>query len=165
MKIHVLQIAAALAVSGLAACGGSPATPAAPTAAPPPMANKLIVYGDTVLFGGKDVPDSCTEKSRFKHGESVGFRMTAVDPLTGKVQDDAKITIHLTIGGKAVDVPMKFRGTGPNPHPGMWTGKWVVPNDAPTGIVKFVADATDKAGRSGEFQPFQVDASELAVVQ
>ncbi len=165
MKIRVLQIAAALAVSSLAACGGSPVAPAAPTAAPPAMANKLIVYGDTVLFGTKGTPDLCAEKSRYKHGEAVGFRMTAVDPLSGKVEDDATIVIHVTVGGKTSDVPMKYRGTGSNPHPGMWTGKWVVPDDAPTGIVKYVADATDKNGRTGEFQPFQVDSSELTVVQ
>ena len=168
MKKRALLFVLAFAMSSLAACGGAPPQPTAtlaPTATPPPMTNKLIVYGDTVFFAGKDNPDTCIEKSRYKHGEAVGFRMTAIDPLSGKVQEDATLVAHVTYSGKTIDVPMKFRGTGPNPHPGMWTGKWVVPDDAPTGIVKYVVSATDKQGRTGEFQPFNVDASQLAVVQ
>ncbi len=165
MNKRALGFVLALAMTGLAACGSASAPTPVPTATPSPMANKLIVYGDTVYFAGKTDPNTCVEQSRYKSGQAVGFRMTAIDPVTGKVDDAATLVVHVTFGGKTVDVPMNYRGTGANPHPGMWTGKWVVPNDAPTGIVKYVVSATDKQGRTGEFQPFNVDASELAVVK
>ncbi len=119
--------ALALVLMLMAACStAAPAAPAAtappppPTPTPPPMANKLIVYGDTVFFVGKTDPDSCIEKSRYTHGQPVGFRMTAIDPMTGKVADSAALTVTVTYGGKTEDVPMRYRGTGDNPHPGMW---------------------------------------------
>ncbi len=166
MKKLLLLFVLVLAMGAIAACSAPAPTPAPPpaTATPPPMANKLIIYGDTVSFAGKDDPNSCTLKSRYKHGEAVGFRMTAEDPLSGKVVDTAKLIVHVTISGKTTDVPMLYRGTGTNPHPGMWTAKWVVPNDAPVGVVQYTVTATDTQGQSGEYKPFQVEASELAVV-
>ncbi|MCL4486655.1 MAG: hypothetical protein M1570_00810 [Chloroflexi bacterium] len=166
MKYLLLSFALVLAVAAVAGCAGPAPTPAPPpaTATPPAMANKLIVFGDTVSFSGKDDPNSCTLKSRFKRGDAVGFRMTAEDPLSGKLVDTAKLVVHVTVGGKSADVPMLYRGTGANPHPGMWTAKWIVPSDAPTGVVQYTVTATDDQGQSGEYKPFQVEASELAVV-
>ena len=129
------------------------------------MADKLIVYGDTVYFVGGDDPNSCIEKSRYTHGQPVGFRMTAIDPMTGDYIESGEVVVHLTYGGKTEDVPMRYRGSGEHPHPGMWTAKWVVPDDAPTGIVEYTVTATDDQGRTGEFKPFEVDSSKLAVVE
>lgn len=171
LRFIVLLALVAVLVPLIAACGSEPASapvptvPPPPTAPPPPMANKLILYGDLTSFAGKGVPDSCTLKSRYHPGENVGFRMTAVDPLTGKVVDTAELVVHITFGGKTVDVPMRYRGTGQNPHPGMWTGKWVVPKDAPAGVVQYTVTGKDATGRTGEFKPFQVEASELTIVQ
>jgi hypothetical protein len=150
-----------------AACGEAPkATPTgvpAPAAQPTaiPMADKLVLYGDMVLFGGSDNPDTCTGRTRFKRGESVGFRMTAIYPLSGQVADTAELTVKLANGDT---VSMNFRGTGPNPHPGMWTGKWVVPASAPLGIMRYTVEAKDKEERTGTFAPFNVDASQLTIV-
>jgi hypothetical protein len=41
----------------------------------------------------------------------------------------------------------------------------VVPQDTPVGIVRFNVTATDKYGRSGEFKPFEVQASQLTIVE
>lgn len=163
-------LALTLATPFVAACGAATQS-AAPTVAPPapvvvqptpvPMANKLVVYGDTVLFADGTNPDVCTAKSRFKRGESVGFRMTAIYPLTGQVADTADLNVKLATGDA---VPMRYRGDPPNPHPGMWTGKWVVPDSAPLGVMKFTVEAKDKEGHTGTYTPFDVAASMLTIV-
>jgi hypothetical protein len=128
-------------------------------------ANTLIVYGDTVLFGEANDPDTCIVRSRYKAGESVGFRMTALDPQTGKYDDGAEMTVTVNYGGKTEDISMRYRGSGSNAHPGMWTGKWAVPDDAPVGVVKYTVVAKDPAGRSGTWQPFNVEQSMLTIVK
>ncbi len=130
-----------------------------------PMANKLIIYGDIAWFAGKEEPLNCILKSRYKHGEGVGFRITVIDPLTGKFVESAEAVVHLSYGGKKEDVPMRYRGTGNNPRPGFWTAKWVVPDDAPTGIVKYTITAVDEKGRTGSFEPFQIEPSMLTIVK
>ncbi len=125
----------------------------------------LILYGDTVLFADQTNPENCVIKSRFKPGEGVGFRMTAIDPQSGKVDDTAELTVTVNYGGQVERVPMRYRGTGNNPHPGMWTGKWVVPDDAPAGVVKYSVEAKDSTGRSGTWQPFNIELSMLTIVK
>jgi hypothetical protein len=127
--------------------------------------NTLVMYGDIAYFLGGDNPDNCVQKSRFKAGDPVGFRMTAVDPQTGEIADTADLTVTVTYGGKDESVPMRYRGTGPNPHPGMWTGKWVVPDDAPAGVVKYRVEARTADGRTGVWQPFDIEASTLSIVK
>ncbi len=130
-----------------------------------PMAKKLIIYGDTAWFAGRDNPLNCVLKSRFAPGEAVGFRMTVIDPLTGKYVESAQLVVHLSYGEKTEDLDMRYRGSGTNPHPGMWTAKWVVPDDAPTGIVKYTVTAVDDSGRTGTYEPFQIEPSMLTVVK
>ncbi len=46
-----------------------------------PGQGKLIVFGDVTLFVGKPgMAGNCALQSRFKRGDPVGFRMTAIDP-------------------------------------------------------------------------------------
>ena len=156
------------ATAPLAAACGAEAQQAAPTAAPVvvqptavPMANKIILYGDMALFAGQDNPEVCTLRNRFKHGESVGFRMTAISPLTGQLDETADLTVKLANG---TTIPMTWRGTGSNPRNWLWTGKWVVPDNAPLGIMKYSVDGKDKDGRTGTFAPFDVANSQLTIV-
>ena len=100
LPMLAITLAVALFITG---CGGAPqpaitATqpPAPPTAPPPPMANKLIMYGDLALFAGRENPENCILKSRYRRGEGVGFRMTAIDPLTGKYAETAELVVHVT---------------------------------------------------------------------
>jgi len=169
LLLLAITLAVALFVTG---CGGAaqPATPATqppapPTAVPPPMADKLILYGDLALFAGRENPENCILKSRYRQGEGVGFRMTALEPLTGKYAETAELVVHVTYSGKTIDIPMRYRGVGENPRPGFWTAKWVVPDDAPVGIVKYNVTGKDNQGRTGEFQPFTVEASQLTIVE
>lgn len=163
----------ALLLAGIACTSAPPpapptAAPAAPppppTAVPPPMANKLILFGDMALFAGASNPENCVLKSRYKRGEPVGFRMSAVEPLTGKFAETAELEVNLSYGGKTEKLPMRYRGVGNNPRPGFWTVKWVVPDDAPDGIVRYTVTAKDKEGRTAEFKPFDIEASLLTIV-
>lgn len=132
---------------------------------PAAQAGGLVVYGDMTLFAGLGKPDNCILKSRYRRGEPVGFRMTAIDPVSGKYEPTAEIVVHLDYAGKKVDVPMRYRGTVKQPELEFWVAKWVVPMDAPTGIVRYSVTARDKKGRTGEFKPFRQDLSELTVVE
>jgi len=97
--------------------------------------------------------------------------MTATDGGTGEPENSAVITAHLTVGGKKIDVPMRFRGAAGKDAPppsgylrapyNLWTGFWVVPDDAPTGALSYTVTATDKFGRTAEFIPYPYANSQL----
>jgi hypothetical protein len=126
-------------------------------------ATTLILYGDVVLFAGGDNPENCTPKSRFKRGEPVGFRATAIDPATGKVADAAQLTVNLASGEA---VPMRYRGDATaSAHPGLWTGKWVVPDTTPAGVMHYTIEAKDSQGRTAVWAPFEIVPSILTIVQ
>ena len=134
----------------------------------PPAAGtgKLVVYGDVVLFLGRPgMPGNCALQSRFKHGEPVGFRMTAIDPATGEREPSAQFVVHLSYSGKTEDLPMRYRATATAPERQFWVAKWVVPETAPTGIIRYTITAKDKYGRTGEYKPFVVDDSQLTIVE
>lgn len=127
--------------------------------------NKLIVYGDTVFFIAPGVPTSCTHSNYFKHGDNIGFRMTAIDPTTGKRDRTAQLVVHLTYAGKTVDIPMRDRQNERQPEREFWVGKWPVPADAPLGIVRYSVTAKTPSGLTGEYKPFEVQESQLIIVQ
>ena len=127
--------------------------------------NRLVVYGDVVYFFGQGQPRNCFLNNRFKRGEPVGFRLTAIDPATGKRDRATQLVVHLTYGGKTIDLPMRDRQTEQQPEREFWVAKWMVPNDAPTGIVRYTVTAKDPQGRTGEFKPFEVEASQITIVQ
>src|SRR5687767_4070998 len=45
---------------------------------------QLVVYGDLTYFLGPGKPLNCTLNNRYKKGDPVGFRATAINPATGK---------------------------------------------------------------------------------
>ena len=153
--------------------------PAVAAPAPPPAqrghpSGKLVIWGDVALFDRPEAPDNCILTNRFKKGQRVGFRMTAVDGGTGEVENTAELVAHVTYAGRTVDAPMRFRGAaGPDaPAPpgymrspyNLWTGSWTVPDDAPTGMVSYTVTATDRFKRSATFSPFSAQASQLVIV-
>ena len=134
--------------------------------ASPAAGQKLIVFGDVTLFIGKPgMAGNCALQSRFKRGDPVGFRMTAIDPVTGQREPSAQFVVHLTYGGMTEDLPMRYRGTVKQPEREFWVAKWVVPDTAPIGIVRYTVTATDKYGRTGEFKPFVVEDSQVTIVE
>jgi len=131
----------------------------------PSSGDRLVVYGDVVYFFGVGKPRNCTANSQFKKGEPVGFRMTAIDPATGKRDRATQLVVHLTYNGKTVDLPMRDRETAQQPDHNFWVLKWIVPDDATTGVVRYTVTAKDPQGRTGEFKPFDVAASQLTIVE
>jgi hypothetical protein len=126
---------------------------------------RLILSGDLAYFFGPGKPLNCTLNNRYKRGDPVGFRMTAIDPATGKRDRATQLVVHLTYAGKTIDLPMRDRQTAQQPEREFWVLKWVVPNDAPLGIVRYSVTAKDPQGRTGEWKPFDVEASQLTIVE
>jgi len=127
---------------------------------------RLVLSGDIAyFFGVGKSPVNCTLNNRYKRGEPVGFRMTAINPETGKRDRKTQLVVHLTYGGKTLDLPMRDRQTEQQPEREFWVLKWMVPADAPVGIVKYSVTAKDPEGRTGEWKPFDVEASQLTIVE
>jgi hypothetical protein len=159
MKEFIPFVLLSAAVVGLVVMSGR--TVSGQAAAP----GRLAIFADFALFSGNNQPRNCFTMNRYKVGEPVGFRVTVVDGMTGQPAADAEVVVHLTYGGKTVDVPARYRGTGRgNLTPNLWTAKWAVPADAPTGVIQVTVTATDKSGRSAEWKPFPNVASHLTVV-
>ena len=126
----------------------------------------LILRGDMTYFMGPGKPKNCFLSNVYRRGEPVGWRIEAVDPETGEhVEPEAKLVVHLNYNGTTRDIPMRWHATPAAPTQQFWVAKWIVPDDAPTGIVRFTVTAVDKYGRTGEFKPFDVDASQLTIVE
>ena len=131
----------------------------------PAGGNQLILSGDLTYFFGPGLPRNCNLSNRYKRGEPVGFRMTAINPATGKRDRATQLVVHLTYGGKTVDIPMRDRQNEKQPEREFWVAKWIVPDDAPLGIVRYTVTAKDPQGRTGEWKPFEVEASQLTIVE
>jgi hypothetical protein len=134
---------------------------------------QLILFADTAVFAQPQNPENCTLRNRFKRGDLVGFRFYAVDGGTNKPEESATVVLHITSGGKTYDLTALYRAV---PHknelgrdmpirPGMWTSKWLVPQDAPTGTLHYSATASDKYGRTVEWTPKGGEPSWVTIVQ
>jgi hypothetical protein len=139
----------------------------------PKPVGQLVLFADTAVFADPANPENCTLRNRFKKGDNVGFRLYAVDGGTNKPDESATVVVHITSGGKKYDLTALYRAI---PHKnekgmdmpirlGMWTAKWLVPDDAPTGTVKYSASATDKYGRTAEWTPPGGQPSFVTIVQ
>ena len=157
----LLALLAAGAVLGLE--NGAAAVQSQP--APTGPANKLIVYGDTAMFTPPGTPENCILRSRFKRGDPVGWRMFVADPQTGNLEASAQLVVHINFAGRTQDIPMRYRATAAQPEREFRVAKWVVPQDAPIGIVRYTVTATDNYGRTEEFKPFEVQASQLTIAE
>jgi hypothetical protein len=125
---------------------------------------RLILFGDVVYFYPPGHAKNCLLNNQFKRGEPVGFRMNAVDPATGKRDRATELVVHMNYAGKNIDLPMRDRQNERQPEREFWVAKWVVPDDAQMGIVRYTVTAKDPQGRTGEFKPFEVQASQITIV-
>jgi hypothetical protein len=166
--VRSTRVIAAFAIGVILLLGtetGSSATSQSTPSPPSAGQGRLIVYGDIALFQPPGHPENCILRNRFKRGEPVGFRMFVADPSTSKREESAQLVVHLNVAGKTVDIPMRYRATEKQPERQFWVAKWVVPPETPVGIIRFSVTATDKYGRTGEFKPFEVQASQLTIVE
>ena len=137
--------------------------------APSPLAgqssgDRLVVFGDVVYFYPPGHPRNCLLNNQFKRGEPVGLRMTAINAATGTRDRATQLVVHLSYAGKTVDIPMRDRQTDRQPEREFWVAKWMVPDDAPMGVVRYTVTAKDPQGRTGAFKPFDVQASQITIV-
>jgi len=140
--------------------------PAAAQEPAPKPAGQPVLYGDMTTFYGLGKPENCVLRSRYKRGDPVGFRMFALDRETGlRVEKDAELVVHLNYAGTTKDIPMRYRGTVKQPQLDFWVAKWIVPADAPVGIIRYTVTAKTKSGKTGEFKPFDNDQSQLTIVE
>lgn len=112
----------------------------------------LVVYGDTINGEG------CVVSSRFKHGDKIVFRATAVDGFTKEQLQDAEIKV--IINGE--ELPMRLGPHGEK-ETMFWTAAYIVPDDAPTGTLDFKYVATID-GVEAEYTQFDVTPSLLTIV-
>ena len=148
-------------------------SPMAGQASAPKPAGQLVLFADTAVFAEPTNPENCTLRNRFKKGDNVGFRLYAVDGGTNKPEESATVVVHISSGGKKYDLTAKYRaipqknekGMNMPIRPGMWTAKWLVPDNAPTGTVKYSATASDKYGRTAEWTPPGGEPSFVTIVQ
>jgi hypothetical protein len=131
----------------------------------PAGSDRLILSGDLVYFFGPGKPGNCTMANRYKRGEPVGFRMTAINPATGMRDRATQLVVHLSYAGRTLDIPMRDRQTAQQPEREFWVAKWMVPDDAPVGVVHYTVTARDPQGRTGEWKPFVVEASQITIVE
>jgi len=157
---RILTLAVAVVLLGFTAI-----LMAIPTPVQQSTSERLVLSGDLVYFYPPGNARNCILNNRFKRGEPVGFRMTAINPATGKRDRSTELVVHLNYAGKTLDLPMRDRQTQQQPERDFWVLKWIVPEDAPTGIVRYTVTAKDSQGRTGEWKPFEVVASQLTIVE
>ena len=155
---------------GRGRAAGPPPPPPEPQPGHP--SGKLVIWGDVVSF---DVPGTlpthCIQTSRFKRGQRMGFRMTAIDGGTGETENTAVLVAHVKYAGQTIDVPMRWRQGGfpaaeyPRQPSEMWTGLWVVPADAQPATLSYTVTATDRFGRTATFSPFINLVSQITIVE
>jgi hypothetical protein len=150
----------AVGAAMLAILATSPLAGQAPTGG-----DRLILSGDLTYFFGPGKPLNCTMSNRYKRGEPVGFRMTAINPATGTRDRATQLVVHLTYGGRTIDLPMRDRQTATQPEREFFVAKWIVPDDAPIGVVHYTVTAKDPQGRTGEWKPFDVVASQITIIE
>jgi len=156
---------------GRGRAAGPPPPPPEPQAGHP--SGKLVIWGDLASFDNPPtVPTHCILSNRFKRGQRVGFRMTAIDGGTGETENTATMVIHINYMGQTIDVPTRWRGVGgfpaaeyPRQPSEMWTGVWVVPMDAQPGRLSYTVTATDRFGRTATFTPFINVVPQLTIVE
>ena len=158
MKKLLAILAVVLAVV-LATLHGSPA------AGQGASSEKLFLRGETVLFLGNGIPHSCSLNSYFKRGDRIGFRFTAINPATGTRDRATQLVVHLNYRGQTIDVPMRDRQNVKQPEREFWIAEWKVPDDAMTGLINYTVTARDPQGRTGEFKPFDVESSQITIVE
>ena len=126
---------------------------------------KLFFEGDMVVSPpeGSAAPH-CVLSSQYKHGDKVVFRVRVLNQNGDPVTDaDLKSLVVTLSSGE--EFPMAYSGhPHDNPVDNFWTAGWTIPDDYPAGSLTYQVVATLPQGESESWAPFNVKASQLAVV-
>jgi hypothetical protein len=128
---------------------------------------KFVFEGDVVRGAGPGAQGpGCVLDNRFKHGETMLFRVRLVDPKTGKSLDNSAVKsmeIVLSNGEKA---PMAYHQHPPkDPTDWFWSGGWIVPDNQPTGSLSYKVVVTGLDGKTSDWSPFKVAPSQITVIE
>jgi hypothetical protein len=137
-------------------------------------AQKMFIEGDIVRGNtpnGNTGP-VCVLANQFKRKENVIFRIR-VRNITGQPLDDKNIrsiVVELSDGKK---YPAEYRARPPvavraalgltGPIDYFWSAAWLIPQDYPTGSLRYRVVATDVQGNTQDWTPFN-DLRSLPVV-
>ena len=143
-----------------AALGVFAACPALAQEAP-----KIFFEGDVVRGGGPTAKGpTCVLNSQFKRGETVIFRLRALDAKTGKSLDDKglkSLNVELSNGEKFA---MNYHAHPPKDSTDwFWVGGWPIPQNQPTGSLTYKITAVTLSGETITWSPFKVASSQVTV--
>lgn len=119
---------------------------------------KLVVYGDTVSQLGE-----CIVQNRFVVGDSIIFRMTALNSVTSQLEEGAKLQIHLSTG-EVLDMQLGDHPPGAPNAEKFWSVRYEVTDKTPKGTLNYYVTAENDSGLKGEYRPFNVMPSLLTIV-
>jgi hypothetical protein len=126
-------------------------------------ARPLFIAADMVR-GPAGAGPICVLTSRFMRKEIVAWRIR-VEDATGKQLDNKglkSLVVELPDGQKFV---AHYGGHPPNaPTDHLWSASWAIPADYPTGSFNYTVVATAPDGSTQSWQPVNVKASWLTVV-
>lgn len=122
----------------------------------------IFFEGDMV--NGQGSGPTCVLQSQYKHGQTVVWRVRILDQ-TGKRMSDKDVKSLVVELPDGLKLPMRY---GPHPRGKtddyFWSSSWKVPDNYPTGTFAYKVVATKTDGSVQAWAPFNVDASELAIV-
>jgi hypothetical protein len=128
-------------------------------------AAKLFFEGDIVRGVQQGAPGpACVLNNQFKHLEKVVWRFRIRD-VDGKALDDKEIkslTVELSNGTK---IPAVYGGhPAHTPTDYFWVAVWFIPAAYPNGTFAYKATATDLAGNTATWEPFERTPSQFQVM-
>ena len=140
-----------------------------PAGAAPARFQYLVVV-DLVRGSFQPLGPVCVQTNVFKQGEEVVFRAEVREAATGReIGNDGKNVAEIAERGLTViaylengpSFPLRYGQHPPRPQAGepvnfFWTTAWKIPDDYPTGTVKWWVIARDKAGAFIRFDPIGV---------
>ncbi len=168
-------LALVIMVALLAGCASKPAaTQPSQNSQPAQQAassfDKVLVSYDLVR-GSKNVAKNeaaakvCVASSRYLHNEEIVWRIKVTDPKTGELLDDkalSSVAVKLSDGQV-----LKARYGGhpaKSPTDFFWAVSFDIPEDYPSGQLKFDLDVTANDGRTGQMVSFNVAPALLTVM-
>ena len=137
----------------------------------PKSSANLELQADIVRGSSAPLGPVCADVTQLAAGETAVPRVKVIDPSTGKElsgNDTKSVVWHLEDGQS---FPMSYAGHGGNKTNGtpptdyFWTAGWTIPANYHTGTVKWWVTAESKDGRTGRYDPINMAASMLTIIQ
>ena len=126
----------------------------------------IFLEGDMVRgnTGKGQTGPTCVLNSQFKRNENAVFRVRVRD-IAGKPLDDKGvkgIVVELSDGQK---LPMRYGGHPPRDSVDyFWSAGWLIPDNYPTGTLRYRIVATDLQGKTQSWESFQDPRSQIVVI-